>query len=60
MLNIIKRLYSNYLIFDNKRLGVVCRSDRNRTIDTKRICKYCGWDIDEPDLEVLSFFHQDC
>ena len=25
-----------------------------------RFCKYCGWNVDEPDLEVLSFFHQDC
>jgi hypothetical protein len=32
----------------------------SRTITQKRICKYCGWDMDEPDFEVLSFFHQDC
>ena len=25
-----------------------------------RICKYCGWNIDEPDLEILTFFHSDC
>jgi hypothetical protein len=25
----------------------------------ERFCKYCGWDVDEPDLEVLSFFHQE-
>jgi hypothetical protein len=31
-----------------------------QAIDPKRICKYCGWNMDEPDLEVLSFFHQDC
>jgi hypothetical protein len=39
---------------------VISHSHRNWTIDTKKICKYCGWDMDEPDLEVLSFFHQDC
>jgi hypothetical protein len=26
----------------------------------KRICKYCGWDMDESDLEILTFFHSDC
>jgi hypothetical protein len=34
-------------------------SERKAT-NPKRICKYCGWDMDEPDLEVLSFFHRDC
>ncbi|MDP9289721.1 MAG: response regulator [Thermoproteota archaeon] len=29
-------------------------------LQNKRICKYCGWDIDEPDSEILSFFHSDC
>ena len=33
---------------------------KNWNITPKRICKYCGWDVDESDLEVLSFFHQDC
>ena len=33
---------------------------KNWNIVPKRICKYCGWDVDESDLEVLSFFHQDC
>jgi hypothetical protein len=28
--------------------------------EKKRICKYCGWDMDEPDLEILGFFHSDC
>jgi hypothetical protein len=32
-----------------------------KTLNLKdRLCKYCGWNVDEPDLEVLSFFHQDC
>jgi hypothetical protein len=26
----------------------------------KRICKYCGWDMDESDIEILIFFHSDC
>ncbi|HKG42184.1 MAG TPA: hypothetical protein VKA98_08605 [Nitrososphaeraceae archaeon] len=26
----------------------------------KRICKYCGWDMDESDVEILIFFHSDC
>jgi hypothetical protein len=39
---------------------MVSRSDPNQTISSRRICKFCGWDIDEPDLEILSFFHQDC
>jgi hypothetical protein len=39
---------------------MVYRPDPNQNISSKRICKFCGWDIDEPDLEVLSFFHQDC
>jgi hypothetical protein len=39
---------------------MVRRLIRNRTISSERICKYCGWNMDEPDLEVLSFFHQDC
>ncbi len=26
----------------------------------KRICKYCGWDMDDPDLEVLEFMHSEC
>jgi hypothetical protein len=25
-----------------------------------RICKYCGWDMDERDLDILNFFHSDC
>jgi len=28
--------------------------------DEKRICKYCGWDMDESDIEILIFFHSDC
>jgi hypothetical protein len=26
----------------------------------KRICKYCGWDMDESNIEILIFFHSDC
>ena len=26
----------------------------------ERMCKYCGWNIDEPDLEILNFLHSDC
>ena len=26
----------------------------------ERICRYCGWNIDEPDLEILTFLHSDC
>jgi len=26
----------------------------------ERICKYCGWNMDEPDLEILNFLHSDC
>jgi len=26
----------------------------------KRVCKYCGWDIDEQDSEILAFFHSSC
>jgi hypothetical protein len=37
---------------------------KNQAIGKKnkkqRICKYCGWNIDEPDLEILSFLHSDC
>jgi hypothetical protein len=28
--------------------------------DEKRMCKYCGWDMDESDIEILFFFHSDC
>jgi hypothetical protein len=28
--------------------------------DEKRICKYCGWDMDESNIEILIFFHSDC
>ena len=26
-------------------------------LEIKRICKYCGWRLDEPDHEILAFFH---
>lgn len=26
----------------------------------KRICKVCGWDMDETDPEILAFLHSDC
>jgi hypothetical protein len=29
-------------------------------LEIKRICKYCGWRLDEPDLEILAFFHSGC
>ena len=29
-------------------------------LEEKRICKYCGWDLDEPDSEILAFFHSGC
>jgi CheY-like chemotaxis protein len=29
-------------------------------LEKKRICKYCGWDLDEPDSDILSFFHSGC
>jgi hypothetical protein len=25
-----------------------------------KLCEYCGWNIEEQDLEILSFFHCDC
>jgi hypothetical protein len=25
-----------------------------------KICDYCGWNIEEQDLEILHFFHSDC
>jgi hypothetical protein len=25
-----------------------------------KICKYCGWNMEEQDLETLYFFHSDC
>ena len=28
--------------------------------DPTKLCEYCGWDIEEQDLEILSFFHCDC
>lgn len=28
--------------------------------EKKRICRYCGWDLDEPDSEILFFFHSGC
>ena len=36
------------------------KDSKRRFVIPKRICRYCGWDMDEPDLEVLTFFHQDC
>jgi hypothetical protein len=29
---------------------------KNWNIASKRICKYCGWDVVESDLEMLFFF----
>jgi len=29
-------------------------------LQKNRICKYCGWDLDEPDPEVLAFLHSGC
>jgi DNA-binding response OmpR family regulator len=29
-------------------------------LENKRICKYCGWRLDEPDPEILAFFHSGC
>jgi CheY-like chemotaxis protein len=29
-------------------------------LENKRLCKYCGWDMDEADPEILSFFHSGC
>lgn len=29
-------------------------------LEKNRICKYCGWDMDEQDSEILAFFHSDC
>ncbi len=35
-------------------------SIKYRINKSKRICRYCGWNMDEPNIEILSFFHQDC
>ncbi|MGC1932848.1 MAG: response regulator [Candidatus Nitrosopolaris sp.] len=29
-------------------------------LENKRICKYCGWRLDEPDPEIPAFFHSGC
>jgi hypothetical protein len=54
--NTVAELRANHLSNEKRR---IMDSDR-KAINPKRICKYCGWDMDEPDLEILYFFHEDC
>jgi hypothetical protein len=30
------------------------------TAAATKICKYCGWNMEEQDLDTLYFFHSDC
>jgi hypothetical protein len=38
---------------------IATKKDHNHNYD-KRICSYCGWNMDESDIEILNFFHSDC
>lgn len=31
-----------------------------REMEQKRICRFCGWDLDEQDPKILTFFHSEC
>jgi hypothetical protein len=39
---------------------LIVRATHNDNQNKKNTCDYCGWNIEEQDLEVLRFFHSDC
>jgi hypothetical protein len=53
----LRQLAKTFEQVELKRIAT--KKGRNHN-DDKRICKYCGWDMDESDLETLIFFHSDC
>jgi hypothetical protein len=69
--NLIDRKFFNYGVkmrqiattfeqFELKRMATKKGHNNNNYINNKRICNYCGWNMDETDIEILIFFHSDC
>jgi hypothetical protein len=53
----VKQIAKTFEQVELKRIAT--KKGHNHNYD-KRICNYCGWNMDESDIEILIFFHSDC
>jgi hypothetical protein len=59
----MRQIAKTFEQFELKRMAIK-KGHNNNYINNnnydKRICNYCGWNMDESDIELLIFFHSDC